>query len=193
MDKNNIIGLLLIFGLLFLWTQFNAPSEAEIAAQKTQDSIQRVTDSIANAKLQEKELEEDIVETQELSSIENDSAKIAAQSGLFGVFAPSSYGKEQIDSIENEVFKVYFTNKGGRIKEVVLKDYKKVVLDENRDEVKVPLRLLENEKNKFEYILPVSNAQSGTVNTSQLFFKADKSSNGIVFRAGGYHGCKCQH
>ena len=72
---------------------------------------------------------------------------------LFGVFAPSGYGSEKIDSIENDVFTVYFTNKGGRIKEVVLKNYSKILLDSAKDEYKVPLHLMENDKNRFEYIL----------------------------------------
>ncbi len=188
MDKNNIIGLLLIFALLFLWTQFNSPSEADLIAQRQQDSIQRVTDSIANAKIAEAKKEVESTDNQIVESVENDSAKIAEQSSLFGVFAPSSIGKEVIDSISNDVFTVYFTSKGGRIKEVVLKDYKKVLLDSLKDEYKVPLRLMENEKNRFEYILPVSDAQRGTVNTGELFFKAEKSSNSIVFRADAGEG-----
>jgi YidC/Oxa1 family membrane protein insertase len=183
MDKNNIIGLLLIFALLFLWTRFNAPSEAERIAQQQQDSIQRVTDSIANAKIAAAKTEVEIVKNQVVEPAKNDSSKIAENNDLFGVFAPSSFGNEKIDSIENEVFKIFFTSKGGRIKEVVLKNYGKTLLDSLQDEYIVPVRLLENEKNRFEYILPVIGTQRGTVNTGELFFKADKSSNSIVYRA----------
>ncbi len=188
MDKNNIIGLLLIFGLLFLWTRFNAPSEADIIAQQQQDSIQRVTDSLLNANLERAKKESESLEKQEVEKVESDSVRNEKLGSLFGVFAPSGSGEEKIDFIENDVFKVYFTNKGGRIKEVVLKDYSKVLLDSLQDEYKVPLRLLENEKNRFEYILPVSDAQRGTVNTGELYFTAHKSSNSIVFRANAGEG-----
>ena len=184
MDKNNIIGLLLIFGLLFLWTRFNAPSEEEVRAQQQRDSIQRVQDSLLNTQVAMAELEPEIIEEEPIvEPVRSDSVKLVELGGIFGVFAPSGQGVETIDSIENEVFKIYFSNKGGRIKEVVLKQYEKVLLDSLKDEYKVPLRLLENEKNRFEYVLPVSDAQGGTVNTGELFFSADKSSNSITFRA----------
>lgn len=188
MDKNNIIGLLLIFALLFMWTYFNAPSEAELIAQRQQDSIQRVTDSIVNANIATAKSELETKESQIVKSAETDSAKIEKLSSIFGVFAPSGFGDEVVDSLENEVFKVVFTNKGGRIKEVVLKGYNKILLDSLKDEYKIPLRLLENEKNRFEYVLPVSDAQRGTVNTGELFFKADKTSSSIVFRADAGEG-----
>ena len=183
MDKNNIIGLLLIFALLFLWTRFNSPTEAEIAAQRTQDSIQQVEDAKLNTALLEAKMEKQKEEQEKEVTVKNDSASMAERSTLYGVFAPSSIGEEKIESIENDVFTVYFTNKGGRVKEVVLKNYSKILLDSLQDEYKVPLRLLENEKNRFEYILPVADSQRGSVNTGELYFDADKSPNSIVFRA----------
>ena len=51
MEKNNLIGITLIFILFYVWVRYNAPSEAEMQAiQATQDSIAMVqahADSIA--------------------------------------------------------------------------------------------------------------------------------------------------
>ena len=80
-------------------------------------------------------------------------------------------------------FKITFSNKGGRIKEVVLKKYFKALLDENNKEYKIPLKLLEDEKNKFEYFFPIANLPSGGVKTSDLYFTATKPDNNtIVFK-----------
>lgn len=188
MDKNNIIGLLLIFALLFLWTQYNTPTEAEVAAQRQRDSIQRVQDSIANAVLEKQETVSLPQDEQTIATPEEDSAKIEKLSGAFGVFAASATGKEMLDSIENEVFRVVFTNKGGRIIKVVLKDYNKIVLDDEKNEQKADLLLLENHKNRFDYLLPVASTQSGVVNSGDLFFNMGKTSNSITFRADAGEG-----
>ena len=57
--------------------------------------------------------------------------------------------------LENEVFKVVFSSKGGRIIEAELKDYFKVAEDENSNEIKSILKLLEDEKNEFVSIYSV--------------------------------------
>jgi len=88
----------------------------------------------------------------------------------FGDFADQAKGTEQTSVLENDKFKVTFTNQGGRIKQVLVKDYFKLRLTEEKEEVKEELFLLEDEKNRFEYLLPVAGSAGGTVSTSDLFF-----------------------
>lgn len=196
MDRNTFIGLALIFGVVMLWTKYNAPSEEQIAAQqRAQDSITLVqrNDSIALA--QQKVVAVDsnrtTANTTPIPPIVSDSLQNAQYSQIAGPFAPSAAGEESTSVLENEVMKITFTNKGGRIKEVLLKKYFKAIYDENGDENKIPLKLLDDPENKFSYFLPIASLPTGGVQTESLYFTADKTGdNSISYKAntttGGY-------
>ena len=81
------------------------------------------------------------------------------------------------------MLQVFFSNLGGVIEKVVLKNHFKVLLDSAGQETKVPLELLEDPKNKFEYLLPVANVPNGTVRTSELFFQPTIDGNTLRMRA----------
>lgn len=51
MDKNSVIGLFVIAGILIGWMMFNAPTQEEIARQ------QQIRDSIEQVQIKEKELQ----------------------------------------------------------------------------------------------------------------------------------------
>ncbi len=186
MDRNTVIGLTLIFAIFMLWQYTLTPSQEEIEAQKRRrDSLQQVEqfrlDSLA--KIQEKKLAE-IVETTPAAAEESDSLKNSRLSQEFGLFAAAATGEEEREVLENDLFKITFSNKGGRIVEVELKDYYKVLEDSARQQTKVPLKLMEDEKNKFEYIIPLSNVSNNSIRTSDLFFEVkEKSNNSITLRA----------
>ena len=178
---------MLIFMLIFAWSYFSSPSPEQVKRQQEiQDSIKKVQDSIANAQLLQESNTKTNEETAQSTSdqpVLNDSLKNLQLYAKFGSFAASASGTERLDSLENEVFKVIFTNKGGRIKEVQLKDYQKLTVNEEREEVKSVLKLLEDQKNRFEYTLPVRGAAGGVVNTADLYFEVKKTNNEIAFRA----------
>lgn len=189
MDRNTIIGFVLIFLLLIVWQRFMTPSAEELEQQK------RVQDSIA---LAEKALDEKVaadtanVATQpvEAATEVDDSTRMARMNATFGPFTPASTGTEELITLENDLMKVIFTNKGGRIKEVELKKYYKILNDKKGEELKAKLKLLEDAKNRFDYLLPVAGLPSGGVNTGDLYFKAEPNNKTLVFRApatnGGY-------
>lgn len=54
----------------------------------------------------------------------NDSLKNAILTREFGEFAGATQGTEQFTTLENDVIKVTFNNKGGRVYAVELKKYK---------------------------------------------------------------------
>ena len=183
MDKNNIIGITLIFILFFIWAKINSPSPEELAEQKrVQDSIQ-----LAAAKVEElaklPEPTETAAQPTPAKLTESDSMRQARLAGAYGPFALSAEGDEVDQVLENELFKITFSNKGGRIKNVLLKEYKKVTADSSGEETQHPLYLLEDEKNKFEYFLPIAGIPSGGVKTSDLFFDASKNGTSISFKA----------
>jgi len=184
MDKNNLIGFVLIFILFFVWVKINAPSPEELERQEfLQDSLaqaQVIEDSLAL-------LEEVTPEKPEPQVELPDSLKALKLYADFGDFAPAAQGTESTNILENELFKVVFTNKGGRIKEVELKKYHKILTDEEGVETKGVLKLLEDEKNRFEYLLPV-NGVRGMVSSSELYFKPSVNGNTISFRADAGEG-----
>ncbi|GJM32658.1 MAG: membrane protein insertase YidC [Saprospiraceae bacterium] len=164
-----------------------APSPEEMEAmQKTQDSIAQVEKQKESLAIQEKEVtsEQNII-PQELP----DSLRQQQLGSTFGPFAAAASGEEEEVTLSNDLFTITFTNKGGRIKEVLLKSYQKAVLNDKKKEIKLPLKLLEDEKNKFEYFLPIANLPGGGVRTSDLYFETvKKTENEIVFRANAGEG-----
>lgn len=184
MDKNTVIGFTLIFILLFAYQQIFTPSQAELEAERqTQDSLawleQMKQDSLAV--LDKNDAGTEISE--EKAPAIPDSLRNLQLLGAYGPFAEAADGQEEEFKLENDVFEITFTNKGGRIKDVKLKQYFKVGLDDKGKEVKSELRLLEDAKNKFEYFLPVANLPSGGVSTGELYFDAKKTGDAITFRA----------
>jgi len=126
MDRNTILGAVLIFSILIGFSYFNKPSEKQLAAAKHQrDSIALVRADQEKKVLSEKKLEE--TQTVLSASTNTDSLITGENQALkekFGVFAEASVGKEKFYSIENNLVKVTFSNKGGRIYSVELKNYK---------------------------------------------------------------------
>ncbi|MEM6318192.1 MAG: membrane protein insertase YidC [Bacteroidota bacterium] len=178
MDKTNlnqIIGITLIFGILFYWAKINAPTEAEIAEQK------RIRDSI-QAAIATDPSTTPVAETA-VKMVLPDSVRIAQAVGTHGVFAPAALGEEKTMTIENDLMTVVFTNKGGRIKEVTLKEYNKSKLDTQKVLQTSVLKLLEDNKNKFEYFLPIAGVQGGGVKSSTMYFTEAQNGKEIVYRA----------
>ncbi|MEL6392006.1 MAG: membrane protein insertase YidC [Bacteroidota bacterium] len=188
MDRNSIIGLVLIALLFVAWQYTIAPSQEELAArQRMQDSLARVEQEA----LSQLELEQTIDELAQDSMVEeSDSIKNLRQIVNYGSFASAVGGEESIYTVENNVVKVNLSSQGGRVVSVQLKDYKKMI-DYNGTITESELILLDGEDNKFEYELPVANTPNGVVRSSELTFSPvaqdDKS---ITLRAtasnGGY-------
>ncbi len=173
MDKNSIIGLLLIFGILMVWQQMTAPSEAQLKEQ------QRLQDSIAMVEARPDSVVA-MPGTQANQSLVPDSVRTQQLQSQYGEFASAMTGSEAMESIENELFKITFTNKGGKIKQIELKQFKKNLDDDKTPHEQVPVLLLEDEKNKFEYILPLNGA-AGQVSSESLFFTANGSGNSMSY------------
>ena len=185
-DKNTVIGFILIFGLLYVWTVINRPSPEELAARQQQDSLARV-EQLAEVENSPQESTKSLEARQQKPAVP-DSVRAAYAAQKLGAFGPASTGTEQEFTLENDLMTVTISNKGGHIKEVRLKDYEKVTLDDARQEQKNPLALLEDEKNVFEYILPVASAAGGIVRTSDLYFEVDQSGSSLHLVARGDDG-----
>ena len=144
MDRNQIIGFILIFATLLAWNMLNAPSKEELAKS------QRIKDSLALVSVQDTFQE---AAPQTLISI--DTAGVVA--------GDTNRVEAQVVSLENEVVKIDFNTKGGKIVGATLKNYQRSN-DKNYDE---KVKLAGDPRNRFDFIFPVGNAN---INTESLFF-----------------------
>ncbi len=190
MNKNQIIGLLLIFGILIGYMIISAPSKEQIERRK------REKDSIAQVKMQEDSLKAIALKDSVLnenkpaadssnaiaanipSTVTNDStiSDSALSSTMFaqeGYFWKSMQGDEKSYFVESELLKIKFNNKGGGIAQVWLKDF----LTWNKE----PLKLYYDNNNFFNLSF---NTQKTIVNTKNLYFEPlttlDNDSSTIV-------------
>ena len=149
MDRNNIIGLVLIFAIFAGSFYFLKPSEAEIKQEQArQDSIARV------------EKGETLKDTTAIAKTE-----VLDSTLLTKPFGVARVGQEQIVTLENETLKVELTSQGGKVKSVELKGQQNF----NGQ----PLLLLEGNNNKFGLLF---NAAGENINTNDLYFTVTNSS-----------------
>ncbi len=131
MDKKTIIGLVLICAVFMVSSYLNKPSEEELARQKHYNDSVAATQKKLNKKTKTNTTNDTIDETAELLQIINnqsssDSIKLDAQKKIkekYATFSNSVSCKEQNITLENDVYTVNFTNKGGQISQVSLKEY----------------------------------------------------------------------
>ena len=108
MDKNTLVGFTLIGAVLIGFSIYNRPSQEEMErAQHYQDSIQAIAQ-------QEAAMREAEAAAQSAQALTLDSTSL-----FFG----ANQGTEQFTTLENNLVKVTFSNKGGRVVSATLKDY----------------------------------------------------------------------
>jgi YidC/Oxa1 family membrane protein insertase len=184
MDRNTITGFVLIAGILLAMQYFNQPSQAEIDRQEF------LTDSIKQEELRIKTIGKEQEETKFINPIDTlpDSLKVAALGGEFGAFANAATGEAKEVTIENDVMTLTLSTKGGHIIDAQLKGYEKWSKDTAGVIIKEPLHLMEDEKNKFEYIIPISGANRRAIKTSELYFTPTVNGNKVSFKANAGSG-----
>jgi YidC/Oxa1 family membrane protein insertase len=188
MDRNTLIGFLLIFGLLVAMQLVMAPEQKKLEAERQArlDSLRQVEQLRADSLQQISQVGlADSTTTQDSQSLALQQQRYTTE---FGPFAPAAVGQEKAEVLENDLMRVIFTNKGGRVKEVELKQHFKVVLDSSHKEIKLPLKLLEDDKNRFEYLLPVAGLPN-KLSSEKLFFQPMRQGdNAVAFRADAGQG-----
>lgn len=160
MDKNTTIGMVLIVLILVLFSYLNKPSKEEIeAAKHRQDSIAQVEAQKAQAELERQaaEQKENRVIVADDGSIDSDSEN--ELKNLYGDFFNAGAGEEKYTFLENNLLKIKVSNKGGRIVNVELKNYKRYD--------STALVLFEEAKSEFNLSFF---AQNRSIRTDQLYF-----------------------
>ena len=161
MDKNTILGFVLIALIVLGFSQLNKKSDKEIAAEK------RYNDSIAFVE-QNKVAPAGIASKTAVlkdSLAVNDTTSKATNADAFGDFSIAAQGVEKFYTIENDLVKVTLSNKGGRIYSVQLKKYSK------RDSLNkaLPLILFNDTESSMGFTLVTKNNR--VINSSTLYFE----------------------
>ena len=173
MDKNTVIGFILIGLLLIGFTWLNKPSQEQIEAQRRyRDSVALVQYEMQQAALLEQRRQETAsldVPFEELS----DSVKQNQLQNQYGAFASAAIGEEEIISLENSNIEVKINSKGGYVCYARVKDY--VTYE------KEPLVLFKDDDAKFNATFVTTTNR--VINTSDLYFTPrDVSSNSVTMR-----------
>ena len=163
MDRNSIIGLILIFVILVVYFFINqdtleqlekreALEKDSIETVKAQDSLKKAQESVLSA-----------IDSSD-AAIVNDSVAAVVDSSLktqkYGAFANHVDADTQLTTLENDLIAVTFSSKGGRVYSVDLKNYQRY--DSTN------LVLFEGAKNRFDYSFYT--ADNKTISTADLDF-----------------------
>jgi YidC/Oxa1 family membrane protein insertase len=160
MDKKSIIGIVLIFAILVVFSIINQPSKEEIeTAKHRRDSIAQV-EAEKEILLKQQHEQQAVLEnnTATVDSI-NPEIQIQEKTQQFGVFGSAALGTEEFYTLENNLMKITFSNKGGRIYSVELKNY------QTHDSL--PLMLFDGPKTQFGLNFF---AQNRSIQTDQFYF-----------------------
>ncbi|MBN2729681.1 MAG: membrane protein insertase YidC [Bacteroidales bacterium] len=177
MNKNQIIGLLLIFGILIGYMVITSPSKEELAKQKAeQDSIAQVKheqDSLNAIAMADsiKAADTIVMDSNQVIPVDNNIAGVGDSLSTDSISAPILFaqhghfyknmaGKEESFYIESDLLRIEFNSKGGGIKQVWLKDF--LTYD------KEPLKLYYEDNN---YLSLAFSTNKTIANTKDLFFE----------------------
>jgi len=172
MDKNSVIGLVLIAILLVGYSIFTKPSDEEMAAQqRAADSLaalQAEKDAVNEAEGAAIPQAEAFTDTVSLDSA--DQAEVGAElKARYGVLAGASVGDNKDITVTTDLLKITFSNKGGVPVKANLLQY--TTYDS------MPLILFDEETANmgYEFTYP----SLGNLNTSDFFFSTNEKSKTI--------------
>ena len=164
MDKNTIIGLVLIGLILSVFTIYNQPTEEEIKKQQQELALKEKKESDKKAK-----------KKVDLKNPE----KAEQQSNPTSVSAVKEGGEGSLVFLENDKLKIYFSTKGGQISAVYLKEYK--TYEDYKNKKENPMRLFAEGDAINQLIIPLKDK---TIRTSNYVFNVSKRlNNSIEFSA----------
>ena len=150
MDKNTIIGFVLMALVLIGFSWYSRPSEAQLKAQRERDSIAAIQQAEAQ------KAEEEAAQNSAPIGFPDGKSTPDSTSLLFA----ASQGTEEHITLENDLVKVVINTHGGVIEEAVIKGH--------LDQQKQPVRLLTKED--AQMTLALATKQENII-TSNLFFQ----------------------
>ncbi|MFZ5428992.1 MAG: membrane protein insertase YidC [Bacteroidota bacterium] len=161
MDRNSIIGIVLIFLVLVVFSVINQPSKEQIEQTRLrQDSLRQVEAERARQIQAEQQQETAVVNTVP-DSVQEETRRKQLESQL-GIFSAAAVGDESHVVLENNLIRLTLSNKGGRISSVELKEFK------THDDQ--PLILFDGDNSQFGMNFF---SQNRNIQTDQLFFSTN--------------------
>jgi YidC/Oxa1 family membrane protein insertase len=168
MNKNTIIGLVLIFGIFIGYSYLVSPSKEQLMQQKQKaDSIYLASQAKRDSDIKAIARDRAITVAKEKEKVLSAGMKLDSLTVLrltlkdeLGAFANAAVGKDSSYTIENDVFKLKFSSLGGKISDVVLKDY--LTWDHR------PLQLMSKDSLKFGLSFFSNNR---IISTNRLYFQ----------------------
>jgi YidC/Oxa1 family membrane protein insertase len=162
MDKNTIIGTVLLVALLLGYIWYANRQQGELAKQRL-----HIQDSIAQ--IQAKNLDTAVARLDSLK------ADTLTRLNHGGDFVRSVTGSETLTTLENDLVRITFSNRGGEPKSVELKTFKRYD--------GAPLYLVAPGDQEFNYF--IQTAPGKTASSNELFFQSlgvDKQGDNQIIR-----------
>jgi len=166
MDRNQIIGLVLMGVLFVAWMYFFGPEPTELEPQQEPTTEQVTEDKPDSTTIEEDNAE--ITPAPALSAVDttqqgaSDSLQLAQQQQQYGLFAAAATGEAKEVTAENNLMRVVFNTRGGTASLVELKEFKTYQ--------KEPLILFDKESSTFAYQVEVNNQE---INMADLYYRSD--------------------
>ncbi|MCC6541594.1 MAG: membrane protein insertase YidC [Flavobacteriales bacterium] len=187
MDRNSILGFVLIAAILGVYTWYTMPSAEEQARmQFQQDSLAQVEierqardaekamrnkEAVATPTLQAQSTDSMVVANGD--TLDTDSLRQVQQAQRFGIFTPASTGKAEEVVLENERLQVAISTYGARPSVIRLKEY--------QTHQKTPLYLADPDSGNYEFRFFLGNLD---ISTKDLHFSAQKrGTTGVALTA----------
>ena len=158
MDKNTIIGFVLIALVLIGFSWYNQPSAEQIEAQRKEDSIAAVIKENAEKKQKADE------------AARKAQAEAAAKGDSSAVFFSALNGSNQSVVLKNDKIELTIDTKGGTISKAIIKGF------EDRDN-KMDITLFDGKTQKMNFMLA---GKSENIITQDLFFTPSNISDNTV-------------
>ena len=158
MNKDTIIGFVLIAVVLIGFSWYNQPSAEEIEAARVQDSIESV--------MKEKAVQEQKI-AQEKRQVAVDSAALSDTTALFH---QAMNGTSQKVVLKNSKLELTLDTKGGVIKKAVIKDFKSI--DGKQD-----VTLFDEKDQNLNFMLA---GKQDNIVTADLFFTPSEQTDSTV-------------
>ena len=158
-NKSTIIGWILIAAVMvgFIW--INKPTEEQLAEQAR---LRAAQDSIALVQAQQ-ELDQSMAEARYNQTLLQDTTSALYQ---------AAQGEEQTFTLENEVVRLTFSNRGARVTSAILKEY--------TNQENLPLELFNQDDESINFMLDGKNEN---IVTEKLYFEPIQvTENTLVFR-----------
>ena len=158
MDKNTIIGFVLIALVLIGFSWYNQPSEEQIEAMRREDSIATV--------IKENEARKQRAE----AAARKSQAEAAAKGDTTALFYAALNGKNQPIVLKNDKVELTFDTKGGTISKAVIKGF------EDKDD-KMDVTLFDGMTQKMNFMLA---GKQENIITQDLYFTPSNMSDSTV-------------